>query len=134
MSRPPVPPSPVADEADEVVLALRVPRSALVVQSPPPRLLSQLNCAHVGLDRRGYLEAVRAGERAGAFAAIRRGKLRLVDTDAMVAWLRRSSTRAPPASAVRHVAAATAPAVDDVEAQVQALLTSTKKPRRRAAG
>ncbi len=73
-------------------LALELP-DGLIVQAAPPTLLSQHNCAHVGMTRADYLRALARAEASGV-KVISSGKLRLVDCAAFVAWLKSASESA----------------------------------------
>jgi len=88
-----------------------IPRSALTLIETP-RTVSQRNCLGVlGLDRRHYLELWRDYRDAGG-AVMSAGKLRLVEIEPLLAWLR--SRR--PATSVPTVVAHDA--VDELAAEL----------------
>jgi hypothetical protein len=61
--------------------------------APPPALVTQRNCeAHLGYSRRVFLERVREYAASGG-AVVADGKLRGVEPEVFVAWLRRRGER-----------------------------------------
>lgn len=88
---------------ETVMLSIPVPREALTVVAAPPDLLTQRNVeAATGIPARRFLEMVRAP--GFPLAVTREGKLRIVDRQAFVAFVRDKAT-APPASAPANDAA-----------------------------
>lgn len=82
---------------EPIVLSVPIPRELVTMVAAPPELVSQRNVlATVGIPPRAYLELLR---RPDAPPVTRLGKLRLVEREVLVTWLRaqarRASTRAP---------------------------------------
>jgi len=80
--------------ADEVSFTLRVPRAALTVIEPA-RTVSQRTVEKVlGISRRTFLGSLGEFERHGG-SVIRLGKLRLVDVEPYLKWLRAREVSRP---------------------------------------
>jgi hypothetical protein len=79
-------------DADDEVVTVAIPRSALTVVASPPVQVTQHNVEEtLGLPRRTFLVLAREYARAGG-VVLALGKLRAVSTEAFCEWLRR---RAP---------------------------------------
>lgn len=89
--------SRLAHDDDGGPIMVEIPRSALIVTAAPPAVLHQLNQEAVtGLTRRLYLEQVSSFESSGGTVG-HRGKLRVVESSAFVAFLMRGAPAAPSA-------------------------------------
>ncbi len=72
---------------DDDTVAVRIPRTALTLVEPP-RCVSQRTSERVlGLDRRTYLALAREYAAAGG-NVLHVGKLRIVEIDPLLAWMR----------------------------------------------
>lgn len=77
--------------SDGIELRIVVPRDSLP-SAPAVEYYSQVNCELLGLDKRRFLELLR---RDGAPPTKKRGKLRLVRRDLMLAYMERLDDTAP---------------------------------------
>jgi hypothetical protein len=83
---------------DQVVLNVRVPRSAFTTIAAPPELISQRTVEReTGVGARSYLEDI--GSPIYKYEVIRRGKLRITPLKSYVAFLRGRSEEAARAAA-----------------------------------
>jgi hypothetical protein len=107
MTRPASKP-PAAD--GPVMLAIPVPRELVTMVAAPPSMVSQRNAlATVGLTPRVFLELLRRDD---APPVTRIGKVRLVEHEALVTWLRARATAGR---------ARTSPANDSADAVLEEL-------------
>lgn len=99
----------MADSHDDVVVSLRLSRDALSVTAPPPAFVHQGNVeAVIGVPRKRYLRDLHAP--GFPIDIIPMGKLRLVDREAYLAYLR--SKGQPP---TRHHDEPSKHAADDID-------------------
>ncbi len=74
--------------AERVTVAFELPTTALTVVAAPPMRVSQKTCEHaLGIPKRVFLDSLPA-YRAGGGEVIAHGKLRLVEPNAYLGWLR----------------------------------------------
>lgn len=75
-----------AEETEQILVTVPIPRAAITVVAPPPVLLSQRNVEQVtGIPAENYLRMLRSAD--FNVTIIADGKLRLVEREAFVAWL-----------------------------------------------